>query len=129
MGNVGADILNVLVIGSGANVEDELAQINRNDFDKIIGVNRAAILYGPVDYHCSLHPREYAPIKKARLISHKWCKGVDEVFPCEWRNGGNSGSSGLFAVKYALERLKADHITLVGVGMDAEPHVLSLIHI
>jgi hypothetical protein len=28
----------------------------------------------------------------------------------------------LFAVKYALEKLKADEIVLAGVGMDAGPH-------
>lgn len=113
--------MRVLVIGSGENVVSELAQINRSGFDKVIGVNRAAIDHGPVDIHCSLHPREYGKIKAAYLVSHQEHRGVDEVFPCQWRVGGSSGSSGLYAVKYALQALGADQIVLAGIGMTG-PH-------
>ena len=116
--------MRVLVIGSGAAVERELSTIDRAAFDKIIGVNRAAVLYGPVDIHCSLHPREYAQVKAGWFVSHDdSVRGVDEVFPCLWRPGGNSGSSGLYAVKYALGRLEADEVILAGVGMDYGPHI------
>lgn len=114
--------MRVLVIGSGANVAAELATVDRASFDKVIGVNRAAIHFGPVDIHCSLHPREYSPIKAAYLVSHEKQRGVDEVFPCLWWPGGNSGSSGLYAVKYALEKLGATAVVLAGVGMDEGPH-------
>ncbi|MBN49992.1 MAG: hypothetical protein CMN85_10655 [Spongiibacteraceae bacterium] len=114
--------MKVLVIGSGHNVKAELSQINRHTFDYVIGVNRAAIHFGPVDIHCSLHPRDYAPIRAGYFVSHIKLKGVDEVFPCMWRTGGSSGSSGLYAVKYALQRLDATDITLAGVGIDEAPH-------
>lgn len=114
--------MRVLVIGSAASVAAELATIDRSAFDKVIGVNRAAIEFGPVDIHCSLHPKEYASIKAGYMVSHEKQRGVDEVFPCLWSIGGTSGSSGLYAVKYALERLDATEIILAGVGMDEGPH-------
>lgn len=114
--------MRVLVIGSGVAVRSELAMVNRADFDTVIGVNRAAVEFRPVDIHCSLHPRDFAPIKAAYMVSHADYRGVDEIFDCLWRVGGTSGSSGLYAVKYALERLGADHIVLAGVGMDEGPH-------
>lgn len=114
--------MSVLVIGSGHGVEKELAQIDRESFDTIIGVNRAAILYGPVDIHCSLHPEDFARVKAGHFVSHREYPGVDEVFPCLWRKGGNSGSSGLYAVKYALRVLDSQDITLAGVGMEG-PHI------
>lgn len=114
--------MRVLVIGAGESVKAELAMVDRSSFDRVIGVNRAAIELGPVDVHVSLHPREFAQIKAGYFVSHEKHRGVDEVFKCEWRIGGNSGSSGLYAVKYALERLGADEIILAGVGMDSGPH-------
>lgn len=111
------------MIGSGANVERELVMVDRADFDVVLGVNRAAMLYGPVDYHVSLHPEQYAPVKVAPLVAHRKARHVDIVHDCLWRRGGNSGSSGLFAVKFALERLGASCVTLAGVGMDYAPHV------
>ena len=117
--------MRVLVIGCGANVERELSQVDRSSFDCIIGVNRAALLYGPVDLHVTLHPETYARQKQARLISWRAMEGVDEVFDFAWRKHGNSGSSGLYAVKYALERLNAESVTLAGVGIDKGPHIYS----
>lgn len=114
--------LKVLVIGSGANVKNELAIVDRASFDKIIGVNRAAIHFGPVDIHCTLHPKDYGPQKVAWMVSHQMRNGVDEVFECLWNMGGSSGSSGLYAVKYAIEKLESTDITLAGVGMDIGPH-------
>lgn len=114
--------LRVLVIGSGEPVEKELEQVNRDSFDYIIAVNRAAIAHGPIDIHATLHPRDFAPIKAGYMVSHAKHRGVDEVFPCLWRTGGNAGSSGLYAVKYALQRLDATDIVLAGVGMDEAPH-------
>lgn len=116
--------MKVLVIGSGNNVEEELSMIDRGDFDKIIGVNKAAILFGPVDIHVSLHPDVYAKLKQGYFVSFVQIQGVDEVFDYVWPNSdGKSGSSGLYAVKYALERLHADSVVLAGVGMDTSPHV------
>lgn len=113
-----------LIIGCGQPVESELARINRADFDVVIGVNKAAIRYGPVDYHVSLHPNMYLKHKQATFVSFTQIPGVDIVLDYLWPHaGGNSGSSGLFAVKFALERLHADQVVLAGVGMDTAPHV------
>lgn len=119
-----------LVIGAGQNVEAELAQVNRADFDKVLSVNKAALLYGPVDYHLSLHPSLWAKKKVAWFVAHQSFRApdgsdlVDEVFDYQWPEyPASSGSSGLYAVKYALERLHADEIVLAGVGMDNAPHV------
>lgn len=118
--------MNVLIIGSGGNVEFELETINRADFDKVIAVNRAARLFGPVDYHVSLHPERFAARKQAHFVAPRQDRYrlVDEVFSWKWPEfEGNSGSSGLYAVKYALERLDAHSVVLAGVGMDIAPHV------
>lgn len=120
--------MKVLVIGCGQNVRSELDQIDRADFDKVIGVNRAAELFGPVDIHISLHPAIYAKKKQAYFVSFVPMPGVDEVFDYVWPeaksdDGHRSGSSGLYAVKYALERLDCQQVVLAGVGMDSAPHV------
>ncbi len=112
----------VLIIGSGHNVERELATVDRSSFSAVIGVNRAAILYGPVDYHVTLHPEIYAKKKAAYMVAWKAGKGVDEVLPFRWPGCHHSGSSGLYAVKFALEVLVAENVTLAGIGMDG-PHV------
>lgn len=120
--------MRVLIIGSGPNVKAELATVDRADFDVVIGVNQAAIDFGPVDYHCSLHPHEYAPKRACQwLVSHRMVPGVKEVFTPAWRTGGSSGSSGLYAVKYALEKLCADEVVLAGIGIDEKPHYYSTI--
>lgn len=108
----------VLIIGSGHNVESELALIDRADFDCVIGVNKAAILYGPVDFHVTLHPEIYTKKKAAYLVSWRRMNGVDEVMPFKWEGCQSSGSSGLYAVKFAIELLGAESITLAGIGME-----------
>lgn len=112
-----------LVIGSAATIDQELGLLDRKWFDSIIGVNAAAIKYGPVDIHATLHPKDYATIKAAYMVSHKKEVGVDEQFDAHHRRGADSsGSSGLFAVRYALDILKADRVILAGVGMTSTPH-------
>ena len=114
----------VLIIGSGHNVERELAAVDRASFGSVIGVNRAALMYGPVDYHVTLHPEIYTkPGKKAaHMVSWRRVQGVDEILDFRWPGCQTSGSSGLYAVKYALDVLKAEHVTLAGIGLDG-PHI------
>lgn len=122
MGDVEKKI-RVLVIASGPNVREHLDRVNRDEFDAVIGVNQAAIDFGPVDYHCTLHPLEYAPKRACTwVVAHRMTMGVKEVFPPAWRHGGSSGSSGLYAVKYALQKLQADEVILAGVEITSEPH-------
>lgn len=114
--------MKVLIIGSGHNVENELAMIDRADFDCVIGVNKGALLYGPVDFHVTLHPEIYGKKKAAYLVSWRRMQGVDEVVDFKWPGCQSSGSSGLYAVKFALEILGAEHVTLAGIGLDG-PHI------
>lgn len=110
--------MKVLVIGSGYTVERDLAQVDRSAFDKVIGVNAAAAAYGPVDVHVTLHPEKYAEKKAAYLVTNRPYRNANAHLSCLWTRGGNSGSSSLFAVKYALEVLKADYVLLAGVPME-----------
>lgn len=117
--------MRVLVIGSDHRVADQLAQLDRAAFDRVIGVNAAAKAFGPVDVHATLHPEMYAADKQAYMVAHERtdaCPQVDEVFNYLWHGCNKSGSSGLFAVGYALKVLQAREVVLAGVGMDVAPH-------
>lgn len=111
-----------LVIGSGDRVSAELRKVNRDDFNVVIGVNAAAIEFGPVDYHVSLHGPEYVGRKAATFVTHKKCKGADIITPYAFRKHGPSGSSGLYGVKFALVDLGCDEVVIAGIGMDFAPH-------
>lgn len=114
--------MRVLVIGSGDTVRDDLAQVDRSDFDLVIGVNAAALEFGPVDVHVSLHPEKYAEVKAAYMVANRPYKGVDAHMQSRWFMDGDSGSSGLFAVKYAIQKRGATYVLLAGVPMDVAPH-------
>lgn len=112
--------MKTLIIGSGANVAKELRKVKRRSFDVTIGVNQAARDHR-CDWQSTLHPLHYLP-PSAPMVSYVALKEVAVVMPWQWVGGKNSGSSGLYAVKFALEYLKADHVTLAGIGMNVEPH-------
>lgn len=111
-----------LIIGSGPNVAAELSLVSGRKFDYRIGVNQAAHDYGPVDFHVTLHPRLYAKTKAAPLVAPIRQPGVDHVMDWKWVEKHNSGSSGLYAVRWALKVLQCDEIVLAGVGIDVTPH-------
>lgn len=113
--------MKALVIGSGDRVKAELARVVRNAFDLVVGINSAAVDFGPVDYQCSLHIGEYAQNKVAPFVAHKQAKWVDHVHPYKWASGGKSGSSGLLGTKWALH-CGADEVVLAGIGLDYAPH-------
>lgn len=117
--------MKVLIIGSGARVHQELAMVDRASFDLVIGVNQAAIDFD-TDVLVTLHPKEYANKADKPVVSYVPLDGVTKVMPFQWegmnRTGGSaSGSSGLYAVKYALS-IGAKEVVLAGVGMDILPH-------
>lgn len=115
--------MRALIIGSGCTVYADLVAAEQWAFDARIGVNQAAIDFGPVDWHVTMHPREYAHRKAAPLVSFHAFAGVDLVHPWQWPDGpANSGSSGLYAVKFALEHLQASEVILAGVPIDPGPH-------
>lgn len=117
--------MRVLIIGSGKNVHNELRQVDRNDFDLVVGVNQAAFDFN-TEVLVTLHPREYADRFKGVVVSYVPLKSVNVCLDFKWpdislRGGSASGSSGLYAVKYAMS-IGATEIVLAGIGMDANPH-------
>lgn len=111
-----------LIIGSGKNVSNELQTVDKSTFGIVIGVNRAAIDHGPVDVQCSLHPEHYASKKAAYFVSAIPHKLADEVHSRHWGNSVSSGSSGMFAVHYAIERLGFNEVLLAGIPIEKAPH-------
>ena len=125
-----------LVIGSANNVLQDMAQVNLTDFDYIIAVNKAILMYPSATHWVTLHPerlpewetelREPLPEecvvvsfdRKTNLLGCEIRYEVDDTLDYLFPNTCNSGSSGLFAVKYALERLNSDSVVLAGVPMD-----------
>lgn len=130
-----------LVVGGAACVWDDLdAAADLGEFDAVLAVNDMVAAYaGPVDFAVSLHPEHFAEwcrrrddqgfTRPGKFIAHKGntLEGRREVFPeletveYRWPGMSVSGSSGLFAVKVALEN-GFDRIVLCGVPMDAEAH-------
>lgn len=117
-----------LVIGGARCVWSDLAQLegHTDRFHEIIAVNKAGVDYeGHIDHWVTLHP-EFLKGKWIRrrtgnndflTWSHKPHKVIDRVLVGDW-----GGSSGMFAVKVALEALRIDRVVLAGVPMDKQPH-------
>jgi hypothetical protein len=96
--------------------------------DAVFAVNDAAAQYPGADLEAfvTLHPeklpewlsrRNVDNLHKPTIVAH--CEGplVTQVVDYRWPGMNASGSSGLFAVKVALE--KYDQVVLCGVPMDA----------
>lgn len=125
-----------LVIGGGKHTWDEVDRaFDEFHIDKVVAVNQAIVDYaGKVDAAVSLHPsklqgwldeRKITPAK--RVVSFMRQRGthqypVTDVVPYLWWGMTKSGSSGLYAVKVAMQLLGADKIILAGVPMDGGPH-------
>jgi hypothetical protein len=65
-----------------------------------------------------------APTARVSLHPDKFPGAISPIddFPELWTAGTSTGSSSLFAVRYAIEKLKADKVVLCGVPMDRQPH-------
>ncbi len=124
---------NCLVLGGGPSVwKDVDAAKALGSFDHAVAVNDMIADYaGPLEAACSLHPskllawrskreaRGYPPAKA--YIAHQEDNGVDRVEPYRWPEMNTSGSSGLYAVKIAME-LGFDRIVLCGVSLTTDGH-------
>ncbi|WP_338633296.1 hypothetical protein [Afipia carboxidovorans] len=99
-------------------------------YDLTIAINNIGARWSdPIDIWCTLHPDKMVGWRAdraragypqaARHISHIPADGIDEG--CEYRfpNQPSSGSSGLFAVKLAMDE-DCDRIVLAGVPMSPE---------
>lgn len=129
----GAGCASALVLGSAACLWADLARLPTGFVagSQVIAANWAGVGFlGRVDSWVSLHPDllagwiarrralggqggylTAAPIRPARAP-------VALVFPERW-----GGSSGLYAVQFALERLGAARVVLAGVPVDGQPYL------
>lgn len=129
--------MRVVIVGGAACVWQDLAAAEKLvDFDIVIAVNDAGAAFpGIVDYWVTLHPEHFPAWLKARAdrgyapplhtVAHEGHSGIGRrngiatsmLWPYTW-----PGSSGLFAVEFALKFLEARKIVLCGVPMDKRQH-------
>lgn len=128
-----------LVLGGASCVWDDLEQAKEfGPFDATIAINDMLAHYsGQIDFAVSLHPEKYAEWMAGRdakgyqrpkvFVAHSnnTEQGRQKAFPLDivmdyrWPGMSASGSSGLFAVKVAVEQ-GFDRIILCGVPMDGK---------
>lgn len=116
------------VLGGASGNLDELAAAG--PVDAVFAVNDAAAEYaGPLAAFVTLHPeklpqwmakrRSLCLPEPAEIVAHDTHPLVTRVADYRFPGMNASGSSGLFAVKVALEA-GFDHVVLCGVPMDAD---------
>lgn len=126
-----------LIVGGAACVWDDLARAKAfAPFDMVIAINDAIADYGnDIDCAITLHPEKLHGWLERRhkagrnrpelIIAHDHPKGnpgvLTEVMEYRWPEMNQSGSSGLFAVKAAIEK-GCDGRLLCGVPMTNDPH-------
>lgn len=120
----------VAVLGSATNGLAELETLRSlATVDAVYAVNDAAADYpGPLDAFVTLHPEKLPDwharrfhvdsSHKCEYIAHCEHPLVTRVVDYRWPGMNASGSSGLFAVKVALEKPE-QRVVLCGVPMDA----------
>ena len=117
------------VLGGAAGAFTELEMLRgMANVQGVYAVNDAAAQYpGPLEAFVTLHPEklpEWRPLRsnvdsshKCEYVAHSEHPLVTRVADYRWPGMNASGSSGLFAVKVALE--KYDRVVCCGVPMDA----------
>lgn len=111
-----------LVLGSADCVwADVEAALDLGEFDGVVGCNHVGIHWpGVMDGWASLHPDKFKPWREGRrrrgLPEHRAHFGIGQV-PHRFPGQTNPGSSGLFALKVALDELGFDRAVLCGVPM------------
>ena len=128
-----------MVLGGAACVWDDLEKAKEfGPFDATIAINDMLAHYqGEIDFAVSLHPEKYHLWMSERdakgyarpkvFVAHtgNTQEGRNSAFPVDvvmdyrWPGMGGSGSSGLFAVKVAIDH-GFDRIVLCGVPMDGK---------
>ncbi len=117
-----------LVLG-GANVvwEDAAAALDMAEPDYVFACNDIGTRWaGPLEGWATLHPEKMPGWRAERArrgflparehIGHEMAQGIDRAIDYRFPGMTGSGSSGLFAVKAAME--KADRVILAGVPID-----------
>ena len=110
----------VLVVGCAACVWDDLKRVPL--YHDIVTTNQMTRDYPRVpNVSVTLHPDK--AVRYARqgvhMVSWEHTVGTDEVWMDE---AFRYGSSGLYAVGYALKEMQATLVILAGVPMDDTPH-------
>ena len=130
-----------IILGGAACVwEDMEAALALGHYDATIAINDILEYYdGEIDYAVSLHPQKYAGWMKERdrkdfpkpkcfvgFVGKKATDAyqIDLIVDYLWPGMGKSGSSGLFAVKVAIDQ-GFDKIVLCGIPMDLRQHFFS----
>lgn len=118
----------IVILGGASCVWDDLARYKPPADCKVMVINDMGMKYqGRVDYWVTLHPEKlwkWQPGREAPLnqdyetIAYRKVDNarVDAV------SGDWGGSSGLYAIKVALEK-GFDHVVLCGVPMDNQPNI------
>lgn len=99
-------------------------------YDLIIAINDIGTRWSdPIDIWCTLHPDKMAGwragrkragyLRAAHHVGHIQAGGIDEGREYRFPGQPSSGSSGLFAVKIAMDE-GCDRIVLAGVPMAAD---------
>lgn len=118
--------------GSAALWQDVEAAKALGSFDGVVACNDAGTDWkGNLEAWVTLHPLKFPAWQKKRAargyptakvhFSHEDHDGVDRVEHYRWPEMKTSGSSGLYAVKIALE-LGFDRIVLCGIPLTKEAH-------
>lgn len=122
-----------LIIGSALCMWDDVeAALDLCEFDAVIAAKRAGVVWpGNLDAWVTLHPERLDQDIKARrqrgfprakcVYSHKSTAGQQyTTHQIEYKlpKQRTSGSSGLFAVKVALEEFRLTRLVLCGIPMD-----------
>lgn len=129
-------MIKTLVVGSANTVLMDISHVDLEEFDHIIAVNRAIFMMPKATHWITLHPerlpewetelRDPLPEecvvvsfdRQKNILGNRITYEVDETLDYLFPGTANSGSSGLYAVKYSLERLNSDLTVLAGVPMD-----------
>jgi hypothetical protein len=126
------EVKTTLILGGARSVWDDAAAATAlAEPDAVFAVNDIGTRWaGPVRAWCTLHPEHMARWRAERArrgfpaafehVGHETGQpGIDRVTGYLWPGMNASGSSGLFAVKVAMES-EFDRIILAGVPMQAE---------
>lgn len=125
----------VLVVGNAACVADDLERAGKYSTSDIISVNYAALLLlKPPAYCATVHIELANKFRRSgtKVITRKKSKGADII----WKSPSYKpkkvgdfiypwccGTSGLYAVGYALYKLGADEVVMAGCPIDPGPHI------
>lgn len=128
--------MKVLVLGGAMSVMDDArSAFGLFEPDQIYAANHVGIIWpGRLDVWVSMHPLEFKAWQQERekagrntdydAVTYLHAKGkgdarINHYHPHVWPEQRNSGSSGLLAVKFALDR-GATHVVLAGMPIDVE---------